>query len=87
MAAIIGTGDVMQAAQDSFISSTFWTERIGPVAALATIRKHRELNMSEHLIKIGKLVQQSWRDAATNIGLGCFSDRYSAARALFLRLS
>jgi glutamate-1-semialdehyde aminotransferase len=69
MAAIIGTGDVMQSAQDSFISSTFWTERIGPVAALATILKHRELNISAHLIRIGKLVQQSWRDAATKYGL------------------
>jgi glutamate-1-semialdehyde 2,1-aminomutase len=69
MAAIVGTGDVMQAAQDSFISSTFWTERIGPVAALATIRKHRKLNVSEHLIKIGKLVQQSWHDAAAKSGL------------------
>ena len=69
MAAIIGTGDVMQAAQDSFISSTFWTERIGPVAALATILKHRELNISAHLIRIGKLVQQSWRDAAAKHGL------------------
>ncbi|HWF87485.1 MAG TPA: hypothetical protein VN659_01580, partial [Pyrinomonadaceae bacterium] len=69
MAAIIGTGEVMQAAQDSFISSTFWTERIGPVAALATIRKHRELNMPEHLVRIGKMVQQSWRDAAAKYGL------------------
>src|SRR6185503_9445617 len=69
MAAILGAGDVMQAAQGSFISSTFWTERIGPVAALATIRKHRELDVSSHLIRMGKLVQQSWRDAATKYGL------------------
>ena len=33
MAAIIGTGDAMQAAQDTFVSSTYWTERIGPAAA------------------------------------------------------
>jgi glutamate-1-semialdehyde aminotransferase len=69
MAAIVGTGDVMEAAQDSFISSTFWTERIGPIAALATIRKHRDLNVPEHLVKVGKLVQQSWRDAALKYGL------------------
>jgi glutamate-1-semialdehyde aminotransferase len=69
MAAILGTGDVMQAAQGSFISSTFWTEKIGPVAALATIRKHRALDVSSHLIRMGKLVQQSWRDAATKFGL------------------
>ena len=42
MAAIIGRSAVMEAAQNTFISSTYWTERIGPVAALATIRKHQE---------------------------------------------
>jgi glutamate-1-semialdehyde 2,1-aminomutase len=35
--AIIGRRDVMEAAQSTFISSTFWTERIGPVAALKTL--------------------------------------------------
>jgi glutamate-1-semialdehyde aminotransferase len=69
MAAIIGTGDVMQAAQDSFISSTFWTEKIGPVAALATIRKHRDLNMASHLVRAGGKIQQAWREAAQRSGL------------------
>lgn len=35
--AVIGREAVMQAAQSSFISSTFWTERIGPAAALAAL--------------------------------------------------
>jgi glutamate-1-semialdehyde 2,1-aminomutase len=69
MAAVIGTGDVMQAAQDSFISSTFWTEKIGPVAALATIRKHREQNVSSHLVAAGEKVQKAWRQAAEHNGL------------------
>lgn len=69
MAAIIGTGDVMQAAQDTFISSTFWTEKIGPVAALATIRKHRDLNVASHLVQAGKKVQQAWREAASKNNL------------------
>lgn len=69
MAAIIGIGEVMQAAQDSFISSTYWTEKIGPVAALATIRKHRRCNVSEHLIKVGKSVQSGWKSAAGRHGL------------------
>ena len=34
--AILGNQDVMSAAQSTFISSTFWTERIGPSAALKT---------------------------------------------------
>ena len=69
MAAIIGIGGVMQATQSSFISSTYWTERIGPAAALATIRKHRRCNVSQHLIKMGKRVQSIWESAATRYGL------------------
>ncbi len=64
MAAIIGRGDIMSAAEDSFISSTYWTERIGPTAALATIRKHRECDVVGHLEKVGRLVQEGWRTAA-----------------------
>lgn len=69
MAAIIGTEKVMQSAQDTFISSTYWTERIGPAAALATIRKHREFKVYRHLITIGKAIQEGWRKAAANAGL------------------
>jgi len=35
--ATIGRREVMEAAQSTFISSTFWTERIGPTAALKTL--------------------------------------------------
>ena len=69
MAAIIGKRDVMQAAQSTFISSTYWTERIGPAAALATIRKHRERNVPQHLRRIGQMVRDGWRTAAARTGL------------------
>jgi len=69
MAAIIGIADAMEAAQDSFISSTYWTERIGPTAALSTIRKHKRNNVPEHLIKMGKRVQSEWKSAAEHHGL------------------
>ncbi len=69
MAAIIGTAEVMQAAQDSFISSTYWTEKIGPTAALATIRKHKHCDVSKHLIKIGKYIQSGWKSTAERNGL------------------
>ncbi len=68
-AAVIGRSAVMQAAQRSFISSTAWTERVGPVAALATLRKHRKERVHEHLIEMGLGVQQIWRDAASSAGL------------------
>ena len=49
---IIGKKDIMDAAQDSFISSTFWTERIGFVAAIATLKKMEENNVQKKLVKL-----------------------------------
>ena len=40
ISACIGRKKIMQAAQKTFISSTFWTERIGSVAALKTLLPH-----------------------------------------------
>jgi glutamate-1-semialdehyde aminotransferase len=69
MAAIIGKEDVMQAAQNTFISSTYWTERIGPVAALATIEKYQRCNVPDRLMQAGKRVQDGWKNAASKAGL------------------
>ncbi len=69
IAAIIGRSEVMEAAQSTFISSTCWTERIGPVAAIATIKKHQRLDTGTHLMDIGRRVQQVWRAAADRHGL------------------
>lgn len=64
MAAIIGKSKIMNAAQKTFISSTYWTDRIGPVAALTTIKKHKKCDVSFHLISIGNLVQEGWKNLA-----------------------
>src|SRR3989338_2513689 len=48
MAAIIGKRNVMEKAQETFISSTYWTERIGPVSALATVKKLKGENVPAH---------------------------------------
>lgn len=64
MAAIIGKKKVMQSAQDTFISSTYWTERVGPVAALATIEKFIKNDVSRHLCSAGSQVLSGWKDLA-----------------------
>ncbi len=69
MGAIIGVADVMQAAQKTFISSTYWTERIGPTAALATIEKLQSYRVPEHLCRIGSRVRKGWKEAADRYGL------------------
>ena len=51
--AILGKRNVMEAAQRSFISSTYWTERVGFVAALETIKQFEKNNVIEYLTTIG----------------------------------
>lgn len=58
MAAIMGKEKVMKAAQDTFISSTYWTERIGLKAAIATINKYRQKNVQEHLQRMGQKMRE-----------------------------
>ncbi len=69
MAAIVGRPEVMDAAQRSFISSTFWTDRIGPAAAIATIRKCLHHDVERHLTDTGIRVQKGWQSAADAAGL------------------
>ncbi len=61
MAAIIGRRRVMDAAQSSFISSTYWTEAVGPTAALATIRKLRQVDIAAYTSRIGDLMRAGWQ--------------------------
>ena len=60
MAAVIGRSEVMDAAQTSFISSTYWTEAIGPNAALATIAKMRETNLPDRVRITGERILGAW---------------------------
>jgi len=64
MAAIVGREDVMDAAQSTFISSTYWTERIGPVASIATINKMQENDIPSHICKIGDMIRADWEKLA-----------------------
>ncbi len=57
MAAVIGTHEAMQAAQETFISSALWTESIGPTAAVAAIRKMMRIDVRAHIARIGQRVQ------------------------------
>jgi len=66
MAAVIGKREVMDVAQDTFISSTYWTDRIGPVASISTIEKMLKNNVPSHLCKIGNLISNGWKELATS---------------------
>jgi glutamate-1-semialdehyde 2,1-aminomutase len=70
VSAVIGRAGVMEAAQKSFISSTNWTDRIGPVAALAMIRKFRREEAHTHLIDLGESIQKGWQQLGQRHGIG-----------------
>jgi glutamate-1-semialdehyde aminotransferase len=67
--AVIGRSEIMQAAQDTFISSTFWTERIGPTAALATLAVMEEEDVPAQIHQIGLKVKKLWESLGTETGL------------------
>lgn len=51
--ACVGKREVMECANKTFISSTFWTERIGFSAALATLKEMKRLKSWNHVTKNG----------------------------------
>lgn len=69
MTAVIGRKEFMDAAQGSFISSTFWTERVGLAATIAAISYFEENRVELTLQSAGERVQTLWREAAEASGL------------------
>jgi glutamate-1-semialdehyde 2,1-aminomutase len=62
--ALIGKREVMAAAQDTFISSTFWTERIGPTAALKTLQVMERERSWERITQTGRGIGERWQALA-----------------------
>ena len=67
--AIIGCRSVMEAAQSTFISSTFWTERIGPTAALKTLEVMERERSWEQVTSIGLHLRSRWQELADRYGI------------------
>ena len=59
----------MEGALESFISSAYWTEAVGPAAALATLTKMKEIDVVSYLDRIGVLFKQSWNRVAAKHGV------------------
>jgi glutamate-1-semialdehyde aminotransferase len=69
LTAVVGRRSVMEAAQKTFISSTFWTERIGPTAALSTLNVMERVKSWEIITAIGKKMQEGWHKLAKSYKL------------------
>jgi glutamate-1-semialdehyde 2,1-aminomutase len=67
--ATIGRREVMEAAQSTFISSTFWTERIGPTAALKTLEVMESVKSWDVITSTGLDIRQRWQGLADKHGI------------------
>jgi len=67
--AVLGTAAVMDSAQRTFISSTFWTEGIGTTAALKTLEIMSSTRSWEMISQIGMQVKQIWLQVADQTGV------------------
>jgi glutamate-1-semialdehyde 2,1-aminomutase len=67
--AILGRRNVMEAAQSTFISSTFWTERIGPSAALKTLELMERTKSWDQITSTGLIIKDGWQQLADKYDL------------------
>jgi glutamate-1-semialdehyde aminotransferase len=69
ISAVIGRREIMDNAQDTFISSTLWTERIGFSAGLATLKKMEKYDVQRRIIYYGERITSGWKRIAEKHGL------------------
>tara|TARA_B100000795_G_scaffold264284_1_gene244584 strand:+ start:5 stop:2029 length:2025 start_codon:yes stop_codon:yes gene_type:complete len=62
--AIVGKKEIMEAAQTTFISSTFWTERIGPTAAIKTLEIMERDQTWKTITKLGLYARNQLKSLA-----------------------
>ncbi len=62
--ACLGRREIMEAGQSTFISSTFWTERIGPAAALKTLEVMENIKSWKIITETGKNIGDRWKKLA-----------------------
>ena len=67
--AILGKRKIMKYAESTFISSTFWTERIGPTAALKTLEIMKRIKSWKIITSKGKKVIKEWKKLSKKYNL------------------
>ncbi|MBW8889348.1 MAG: aminotransferase class III-fold pyridoxal phosphate-dependent enzyme [Fibrobacteres bacterium] len=72
--AVVGKTAVMDYAQETFISSTFWTERVGFTAALKAIEVMEKTRVHEKMIAQGHHISAIWKQSAARHGLAVHTE-------------
>ena len=61
---VLGKKDIMSMGNKTFISSTFWTERIGSAAAIKTLEIMKNRKSWKKITQKGKLIKECWAENA-----------------------
>jgi glutamate-1-semialdehyde 2,1-aminomutase len=65
--AIVGKNEVMEASNNSFISSSYWTDGVGTAASLACIGKMKREGVQKHVWSLGERLQAGLREVAARL--------------------
>ena len=60
ISALVGKKTVMDTAQDTFVSSVAWTEKVGFAAGLAVLQFHKKHKVFKANKMIGKRIKDGW---------------------------
>lgn len=69
LSAVVGKKEIMEAAQGTFISSTFFTERVALAAALKNLEITERDRVWETLGDVGRMIKDGWKQLADEHGL------------------
>lgn len=69
LTALIGRQEVMDEANRTFVSSTFWTDRIGPTAGIATLEAMQRVESWTMNVETGKRIREHWLELANSHGI------------------
>ena len=61
LTAVIGTNEIMKYSNKSFISSTFWTDNLGPASALHTLEQMEKYKSWKKISLLGKEIKKAWK--------------------------
>ena len=69
ISAVLGKKKIMKSSENSFISSTFWSERVGYVAALETLNQMEKTKSWKKISELGIYFRKRLKDLAEKNGI------------------
>ena len=67
--AIVGRENLMSRAEHTFISSVFWSERVGLAAGIAALKEMERTNAPERVHELGLRIRKFWKEIAASVGV------------------